>query len=1017
MMMVGLTVKRTPITTAVLMPEKKIQTFSMSKLCPVYHYYCYRIGRLRIKKTMYSSKIGNKKLMKATNRLLFLIAAFLYFATFASAEDTYRFERMWPSPPHQWFFDDPRAITIDKNNNVYVVESKHNLIIKFAYEGQLISKWGTSGTGAGQLNEPNGIATDSAGNVYVADTLNHRIQKFTSDGTYITDWGGSGASDGKFSNPHGIAVDSTGNVYVADTGNDRIQKFDSSGAFLTKWGNYGSGNGQFDSPIGVDVDGDKKVYVVDSKNYRVQKFSSNGAYIAEWGSYGTGNGEFSEPWGIAADSNGYIYVDDISSNLIQKFSSDGQFVAKWNTEYLDGAFNIPEAKGFSVDSNGYVFAGDIENHCIYKFSSDGTHILTWKSWSHEDGEFHNPTGIAVDNENGYVYVADWGNLRIQKFTTEGVFIKKWGSYYAYPGIFGPFAIELDQEGILYVVSNDGHCIYKFTSEGEYITHWGSYGTGEGEFNHPHGITIDNSGYIYVTDSYNHRVQKFSSDGGFIKEWGSNGSGDGQFFQPSGIAADQSGNIYVADNNQRIQVFSSDGAFITKWGEYGNEDGQLNFPEGIQVDKDGNLYICDGRNHRIQKFTSDGTFILKVGEYGFSPGQFNRPMRLDISDNGAIYVADIGNNRVQVFSQSPVQPEVSKAIIVAGGGPFAGNNIWDITEMSANFAYRALEYQGYTKETIYYISSDTDLDLGGNGILDDVDADATNSNLEYAIKTWAQDATDLVIYLVDHGGDGTFRMSGTEILHAATLDEWLDTQQGGSNGSIVFIYDACSSGSFLSYLGSPSVPLRVVTTSTDIAQEAYFVSGGTLSFGYLFWSHIFNGDSFYDAFLHAKNSIEYTYPQNPRLDADGDGIGNEKEDKDIAATVQIGNETVTGGDIPTIGEVSSPQVLNGEKVALIYADNVIDANGINRVWVVITPPNYSSSSPDIPVANLPILDLSPVGEGRYEGTYSGFTKKGDYNIAVYASDTKGLISLPVSTTVTQQKGTVMTLAGPYLLLFY
>ena len=106
---------------------------------------------------------------------------------------------------------------------------------------------------------------------------------------------------------------------------------------------------------------------------------------------------------------------------------------------------------------------------------------------------------------------------------------------------------------------------------------------------------------------------------------------------------------------------------------------------------------------------------------------------------------------------------------------------------------------------------------------------------------------------------------------------------------------------------------------------------------------------------------------------------------------------------TIGEVSSPHVLNGEKSALIYADNVINADGINRVWVVITPPNYSSSSPDIPVVSLPFLDLSPAGDGIYAGTYDSFIKKGNYNISVYASDTKGLISLPVSSKVTQQKG--------------
>ena len=144
--------------------------------------------------------------------------------------------------------------------------------------------------------------------------------------------------------------------------------------------------------------------------------------------------------------------------------------------------------------------------------------------------------------------------------------------------------------------------------------------------------------------------------------------------------------------------------------------------------------------------------------------------------------------------------------------------------------------------------------------------------------------------------------------------------------------------------------------------------------------------------------------------------DEKEDQEIAATVHIGNEIVTGGDMPAIGEISSALILSGDRTALIYANNVIDADGIHRVWAVITPPNYSSGSPETPVVDLPMLELRPVGKGRYEGTYSNFTKRGNYHIAVYASDTKGLISLPLSTTVTQQIGMAITLAGPYLLLF-
>ncbi|MEA3359121.1 MAG: hypothetical protein U9R17_06930, partial [Thermodesulfobacteriota bacterium] len=146
-----------------------------------------------------------------------------------------------------------------------------------------------------------------------------------------------------------------------------------------------------------------------------------------------------------------------------------------------------------------------------------------------------------------------------------------------------------------------------------------------------------------------------------------------------------------------------------------------------------------------------------------------------------------------------------------------------------------------------------------------------------------------------------------------------------------------------------------------------------------------------------------YPQNPLLEGNGNGIGNEKEDKDIVRALKIGNETKSAGDIPVIGSLSPARTLDGETSALIYAENVIDADGISRVWAVITPPDYSPNSPDNPVTDLPILDLTLKGDNRYEGTYNNFTSEGTYTIAIFASDRGGVISLPKATTVTVLNG--------------
>ena len=137
----------------------------------------------------------------------------------------------------------------------------------------LISKWGSKGTGDGQLMYPHSIAVDSLGNVYVTDTGNKRVQKFDSNGKFITKWGFEGTGGRQSSRaPHSIAVDPLGNVYLADKNGGDILKFDSNGKFITKWGSEGTSDGQFKKPEDIAVDPSGNVYVSDTRNSRIQVF-------------------------------------------------------------------------------------------------------------------------------------------------------------------------------------------------------------------------------------------------------------------------------------------------------------------------------------------------------------------------------------------------------------------------------------------------------------------------------------------------------------------------------------------------------------------------------------------------------------------------------------------------------------------------------------------------------------------------------------------------------------------------
>ncbi len=365
-------------------------------------------------------------------------------------------------------------------------------------------------------------------------------------------------------------------------------------------------------------------------------------------------------------------------------------------------------------------------------------------------------------------------------------------------------------------------------------------------------------------------------------------------------------------------------------------------------------------------------------------------------------------------------KVNKAIIVAGGGAHADNSLWSATSDCANYAYRILLRQGYEKGNVRYLSEDSAADCDGNGSVDDVSAGASCQNLEDAILDWSQDAYSLFIYMVDHGGEGTFRIGRGEILTAEQLDNWLDVLQTESDCEVTILYDACRSGSFLPLLKPPQGKTRVVAASAAADQEAIFVTGGTISFSSFFWCRMDNGDAFYDAFDQAKKGVSTVWRQAPAIDADGDGVENEKEDKARAAEVRIGNEIAVAGDLPYIGDwdVSPSRRLAIPATATVFAENVVDADGIARVWAVMVPPDYEHPDPDDPVVDLPTYDLVPMANGRFEAEIDSLTEPGTYLVYLYAQDTNGdigqvrSIALEVDENATQS----LALYFPHAMLY-
>ncbi|MDB6020324.1 MAG: repeat containing protein [Pedosphaera sp.] len=487
----------------------------------------------------------------------------------------------------------PRAITIDKNGNLFVGDGFNYLVRKMTpsgtnwmtttIAGQLYQTGGDDGIGTNATFEfTTGLIADGNGNVFVADAEDYTIRELSPSGTNyaVTTPIGvhrvNGSADGtnsaaSFFGPYGVTMDKNGALIICDTGNSEIRRATPSGtnwvvSTLAGFGqNVGSADGtngaaRFNHPFGLAVDASGNLFLADNANSTIRKISPSGtnwivstiAGRAQSPGFGDGlgtNAFFYYPDAVAVDSNGVVYVADAGDNVLRKLTPSG-------TNYLVTTIAGSNSIGSSVDGTNSV------------------------------ARFNGPSGVAVDAATN-IYVADCYNATIRKVKPVGT---NWvtTTIAGYPGVF-------------------------------------SYAEGTGTnalFNYPRGIAVDKNGILYVADWNNYVIRMLTPSGtNYVSTTiaGANtyGSADGtnlnaSFAAPYHIAVDDSGTLYVTDyNSQTVRKIVHAG---TNWvvttmggipGQYGSSDGVgpaalFNYPDGMAVDKNGVIYVAEDVNSTVVK---------------------------------------------------------------------------------------------------------------------------------------------------------------------------------------------------------------------------------------------------------------------------------------------------------------------------------------------------------------------------------------------------------------------------------
>ncbi|MGA1843410.1 MAG: 6-bladed beta-propeller [bacterium] len=171
-------------------------------------------------------------------------------------------------------FHHPTDVTVDRYDNVYVLDSMNSRVQCFDEEGKFKSEFGGFGSGRGSFLKPTRIAYDPSrfGALWVIDGKNGKLHKFDLDGDFVRAYQPRDNQGTPLPTPADLCLDTQGFLYVTDSSLNRVFKYNSDVEFIQCWGGEGSEAGQFKAPKGIAVDSEDRVLVVDSGNYRVQIF-------------------------------------------------------------------------------------------------------------------------------------------------------------------------------------------------------------------------------------------------------------------------------------------------------------------------------------------------------------------------------------------------------------------------------------------------------------------------------------------------------------------------------------------------------------------------------------------------------------------------------------------------------------------------------------------------------------------------------------------------------------------------
>ena len=118
-------------------------------------------------------------------------------------------------------FNSPTFLTIAQDK-LYVTDTLNARIQVLTLDGKPLQTVGKRGLFMGDMPRPKGIGVDKDGNIYVVESYFDYLLVFNAAGQFLMPIGGTGSGVGQFYQPGGVWADRRDRIYIADTFNGRI---------------------------------------------------------------------------------------------------------------------------------------------------------------------------------------------------------------------------------------------------------------------------------------------------------------------------------------------------------------------------------------------------------------------------------------------------------------------------------------------------------------------------------------------------------------------------------------------------------------------------------------------------------------------------------------------------------------------------------------------------------------------------------------------------------------------------